>query len=61
MGDGVACRKASPFCCLAEAAPEMRTRRMGAVYAANLVMVVGEVLCLLIGGCVHEEHNKPTR
>ena len=50
MGDGVACRKASPFCCLAEAAPEKRTRRMGAVYsaAANLVMVV---LCLLIGGC----------
>ena len=36
MGDGVACRKASPFCCLADA----RTRRMGAVYiAANLVMV----------------------
>ena len=53
MGDdGVACRKASPFCCLAEAAPEKRTRRMGAVYsAANLVMVV---LCLLIGGYVHE-------
>ena len=51
MGDdGVACRKASPFCCLAEAAHEKRTRRMGAVYsaAANLVMVV---LCLLIGGC----------